>query len=131
MLKEKLIDLLKKHPEQVDMTIFLQKKRDTACGTTGCLAGNILLAAGVPLIEHKDILCPSDELVSEAGYWVEREEYNGCCYPKIPGVARYLWAKEYGDEAAKQLPFYEDDWDDSLLFEDLKAKDLINYLQSL
>lgn len=152
MLKEKLIDLLKEKPEQVQMDVFLRRhnNKDGECKTVGCLAGHILLAAGVPVEETPgddvevqrvyeiNLLYPEPELLGKAAAWISREQETAPGYVyehDIPGVARYLWAQEYGDEAATKLPFYEEDWkelvcsDDECFFDNLTAKDLIDYLQ--
>lgn len=50
------------------------------CGTACCIAGNILLAAGIPL-----------------------EPYNGGI--GIPILARQLWANAYGEDEARRLEF--------------------------
>jgi hypothetical protein len=83
-LREKVIERLKAHPESLDMRIWAIRSE---CGTVACLAGHIQLAAG-------------ENPVDEDG----EAEYN------VDTVARDLWAKEYGNEAAEELPFFEMDW---------------------
>jgi hypothetical protein len=83
-LREKVIERLRKHPESLDMSIWASHRE---CGTVACLAGQIQLAAG-------------ETPVNERGF--SRHD--------VDTVARDLWAKEYGNEAAEELPFFEGDW---------------------
>lgn len=143
MLKEKLIELLEADDEILNMSGgFLTLDRwdhpqydfvglilkvagyslqsGPCCGNSDCTDG-VRLPLNAPLLDKK---------------WVEYENLLGLVdlkYREIPALARQLWEAEYGEEKAKQLPFYEDNvpnmpswWWDSV--EEVRSHHIINYL---
>lgn len=149
MLKEKLIKYLEENPESLKMPVFLEKR---GCRTIGCLAGNILLSEDIKLKSNKygELSVDDPDLVSKASGWIakERQEYliSSCQHQDavIPGVARYLWAQEYGDEAAETLPFYSGQWEDVVgwegvasdydaneRFNNLTAQEVVGFLKTM
>lgn len=144
MLKEKVIELLKQDPAGLDMSVWLEQLSDEIdCGTVGCFAGYIIRATGINLVCVRTTghLYPDydpetlDSFKSSRFYHYE---------PEIGAFARYLWAKEYGDMAAKALPFYPVEWENEVGFSEsqysgsiaqafnrLTAQDVIKYLESL
>jgi len=69
---------------------YLPERRDL-CGTACCIAGNILLASGMP----------AETLTNMRGYEVE-------------AGAREAWASEYGWPEANRLQFTESGWGEKL-----------------
>lgn len=144
MLREKVIEQLKAHPERLRMTIYLRRAiwPNEGCGTVGCLAGNIVMAADVPICERDGVLRLEplpDTKLEELLKGFARDNH-------VPACARHVWAQEYGEAAAQKLPFFIDDWasevgfagefenpchDTSKAFCNLKAEDVIKYLESL
>lgn len=113
---EKVIEYLKQRPQELNMRYFYRPGRD-GCGTTACLAGHIILRSGVslycddPPVAFLSTLSATQE---PSAYWVEYQEQKYpwlCCQLRhIAALARELWAKDYGDESAKSLPFFHDEW---------------------
>lgn len=86
-LREKVIERLRKEPESLDMRYYVYR---TECGTVGCLAGQIVIAAGRNL---SDYLNRMDQV------WRDAEAF---------------WENEYGQDSAFALPFTDDQWWDVL-----------------
>jgi len=129
-LKDKVVIRLISAPECLDMREFsvLSEKH----GTTFCLAGLILDESGVVLEYSPDGIAVGLEEgeTLPASRWVDyersilarrRRATRSPASPRRPSTvpssrvmiaakARELWAAEFGDAAAKLLPFYADDW---------------------
>lgn len=72
----------------------------SVCGTACCIAGKILLAAGI--------------------------DPDSVLYQQVPKQAKSLWAAHYGQEEADRLEFTECGWGDNL--EAVTAEEAIAHL---
>ena len=142
MLKEKLIELLEANDEilnmggsflttgewnkpQYDFVGLILKVSGYSLQSGGCSCGNVHCSDGIKLPLNAPYVDKK---------WVEYEKLIGHTmedYCQIPALARQLWEQEYGEDEAKQLPFYGDSgastmwWDD---VEEVKEHHLINYM---
>jgi hypothetical protein len=113
-LKDKVIVRLTMAPECLDMREFSALG---SCGTTFCLAGLILHESGVFLEYSPEGIAVGLEEgeTPPASHWVDYE-ISLSARPVAPSrvmiaaKAREAWASEFGDEAARLLPFYGPDW---------------------
>ena len=119
MLAEKIVAAILKNPESLNMEHF-----SSECGASFCLAGHILKAFGVGIVAPAPswYLCRlADDAPVPDAKWVDFES-RIADRVAIPALARQVWAAEYGDDSAKRLPFYHENWESGLtsveLFDD-------------
>lgn len=134
-LKDRLINHLLIQPESLDMSEF--SRASALYVTTFCLAGLILTVSGVGMTygpQGKAYGLREGETLPSA-QWVRHEVSlsERAVDPAtviIPAKARELWAKAYGDRAAKLLPFYARDWElDTSRLSQVTPEKLIQFLQ--
>jgi hypothetical protein len=131
MLKERLIELLRAQPKILDMTCFMTNVswndiRYDIVGLILKVAGYSLQSdsAGLPKLPFNAPLLDKK--------WVEFEAQHSGALKEIPALARQIWAEEYGEKEAKELPIYDkahvhgDWWWDDL--EQLNHNHLIAFL---
>ena len=112
-LKDRIMVRLTASPECLNMAEF---SMITACGTTFCLAGLILDESGIPLTYSHGIASGLGRgVVVPSRRWIAYERSLSTVPVPVHRVliaakARELWAAEYGDQAARMLPFYGPDW---------------------
>lgn len=103
-LKERVVIRLSTNPESLDMSQF-----------ESCLAGVILDVSDIPLAYDAEgsAIGLAKGITPPSRRWVKLEVFRSGLDPVkvvIPAKAREVWAKEYGEEAAKLLPFYGLEW---------------------
>lgn len=132
--KDKVVILLSKEPEILDMREFSARRKPTSkrssalkqntrglntsnCGTTVCLAGAILRVANIELEfdKHGFAIGLAEGEIPPSAEWItyERQLSVNPIDPSkvaIPAKAREVYADAHGAAAAKLLPFYGPDW---------------------
>lgn len=135
MLREKVIENLKKY--EVDMDFWFNCSGHplcevSLCNTSACFAGHILFAKNIPLINVSEcgVKIINTSMVEDKWISYEVDKFHSNWpgvreYVLIPALARQLWAEEYGDEAAKALPFYEFQYENTYV----TSAEIIEYLE--
>lgn len=125
-LKERVVIRLSTDPESLDMSQF-----------ESCLAGLILDVSDIPLAYDAEgsAIGLAKGVNPPSRRWVKHEVYRSGVDPAkvvIPAKAREVWAKEYGEEAAKLLPFYGQEWGvQPSKLDQVKAEAVIDVLLSI
>ena len=108
-LKERIVERLRRNREILDMQHFLVPVSWKV--STYNLAGLILSAAGYELqLDKYNVRLPLNAPLLDKK-WYEFESKKGYCRVEqeveVAACARQLWEREYGDQEAIELPFYE------------------------